>query len=152
MSPGKLGRRIVADRLAWINRMLTEIRNLPLGDLELFLADNRNVFTAESCLRASLEALFDLGRHILAKCFGIGVTEYKEIAFNLEQLGVLNRDQASLLKVLAGYRNRMVHFYHEISSKELYEICERDVVDIERLKEAYLQWIRSHPEVMDEAL
>ena len=35
---------------------------------------------ADSCLRRSLEALFDIGRHILAKGYARGVTEYKEIA------------------------------------------------------------------------
>jgi uncharacterized protein YutE (UPF0331/DUF86 family) len=152
VSPGKVSRRIAADRLSWIDRMLKEIRNLPLDSMEAFLGDSRNVFTAESCLRTSLEALFDLGRHILAKGFGTGVTEYKEIAFELERQDVLDADEALLLKVLAGYRNRMVHFYHEITSKELYEICTRQLGDIQRVKEGLLKWIRAHSEHMDETL
>jgi uncharacterized protein YutE (UPF0331/DUF86 family) len=152
MSPGKVSRRIAADRLAWIDRMLKEIHNLPLDRMENFLEDSRNVFTAESCLRTSLEALFDLGRHILAKGFGAGVTEYKEIAFELERQGVLEPDKALLLKVLAGYRNRMVHFYHEITSKELYEICTRQLDDIQGVKEGLLKWIHAHSEHMDEML
>jgi uncharacterized protein YutE (UPF0331/DUF86 family) len=152
VSPGKVSRRIAADRLSWIDRMLKEIRNLPLDSMEAFLGDSRNVFTAESCLRTSLEALFDLGRHILAKGFGTGVTEYKEIAFELERQDVLDADEALLLKVLAGYRNRMVHFYHEITSKELYEICTRQLGDIQQVKEGLLKWIRAHSEHMDETL
>ena len=152
MSPGKVSRRITADRLAWIDRMLKEIQSLPLGSIEAFLGDSRNVFTAESCLRTSLEALFDLGRHILAKCFGIGVAEYKEIAFELERQGVVDPENALLLKILAGYRNRMVHFYHEITSKELYEICTRELQDLRKVKEALLKWVHVHPEQMDETL
>lgn len=152
MSPGKVSRRITADRLAWIDRMLKEVQSLPLGSIESFLGDSRNVFTAESCLRTSLEALFDLGRHILAKCFETGVSEYKEIAFELERQGVLDADKALLLKVLAGYRNRMVHFYHEVTSKELYEICTTKLGDIRSTRESLLKWIRAHPEHMDETL
>jgi uncharacterized protein YutE (UPF0331/DUF86 family) len=152
MSPGKVSRRITADRLAWIDHMLKEIRSLPLDSIEAFLGDSRNIFTAESCLRTSLEALFDLGRHILAKCFGVGVTEYKEIAFELERQGVVDPENALLLKVMAGYRNRMVHFYHEITSKELYEICTRELQDVQQSKEALLKWIHAHPEHMDETL
>ena len=33
------------------------------------------------------------------------------------------REEADLLQILAGYRNRLVHFYHEVSVEELYEIC-----------------------------
>lgn len=152
MSPGKVSRRIAADRLAWTERMLEEIKKLPLGSLEVFLEDSRNVFTAESCLRTSLEALFDLGRHILAKRFGVGVTEYKEIAFELERQGVLDADKADLLKVLAGYRNRMVHFYHEIKPKELYEICTTELQDVYRVKAALQKWISANSEHMDETL
>ena len=55
-------------------------------------------------LRRSLEALLDLGRHILAKGFGVGVTEYKEIASELCRHGVLTEADAALLRTLAGYR------------------------------------------------
>ena len=80
MTPGQISKRVVADRMAWVEAMLGEIRALPLGDRPAFFADSRNVWAAESCLRRALEALLDLGRHILAKGFGLGVSEYKEIA------------------------------------------------------------------------
>ena len=152
MTPGKLSRRIVADRMARIDRMLEEIYKLPMDNYDVFLQDSRNVYTAESCLRRSLEALLDMGRHILAKGFGLGVTEYKEIANELHRQGVLNSDNAELLKVLAGYRNRMVHFYNEITTKELFEICRDDIKDILQVKEAFLQWIRRNPERIEETL
>ena len=38
---------------------------------------------------------------------------------------------AQRLVPLAGYRNRLVHFYQEISPKELYDIIQNDLPDIE---------------------
>lgn len=63
----------------------------------------RNLWTVESCLRRALEALFDVGRHILAGAFGKGVSEYKEIASGLLECGVLTPEQKALLSILAGY-------------------------------------------------
>jgi uncharacterized protein YutE (UPF0331/DUF86 family) len=80
MNPGTISERVIADRLGWIKRMIREIRDLPLDDRRAFFDDPRNLYTVESCLRRALEALFDLGRHILAKGFGTGASEYKEIA------------------------------------------------------------------------
>jgi hypothetical protein len=60
MSPSKVSRRIVLDRIAWVDRMLREIRSLPLADRAAFLAESRNVWAAESCLRRAIEALFDI--------------------------------------------------------------------------------------------
>jgi len=53
---------------------------------------------------------------------------------------------------LAGYRNRMVHFYQEISEEELYEICSRRLRDIEGLLDAVARWIKNNPERIDKSL
>ncbi len=152
MTPGRPSRRVVADRLAWVERMVAEIRSLPLADREAFFADRRNLWAAESCLRRALEALLDLGRYILAKGFGIGVSEYKEIAFALGEQGVLFPDEAQLLRILAGYRNRLVHFYHEVSPEELYEICRQRLADLEHVATAYRRWLGEHSEWLNERL
>ncbi len=152
MTPGRLSRRVVADRLAWVERMVAEIRSLPLADRDAFFADRRNLWTAESCLRRALEALLDLGRHILAKGFGVGVSEYKEIAVVLKERGVLSPDEADLLRVLAGYRNRLVHLYHEVSPEELYEICCQRLADLERGAAAYRRWLGEYSEWLNERL
>jgi uncharacterized protein YutE (UPF0331/DUF86 family) len=123
-----------------------------LTDRNIFFSDRRNIWAAESCLRRSLEALFDIGRHLLAKGYGIGVSEYKEIALRLQDQGILKENEAKLFQGLAGYRNRMVHFYHEISAEELYQICADRLGDLETIQNAYRGWLKSHPEKMDARL
>ena len=152
MSPGTLSGRIVAERLEWISSMLREIESLPLDDFHSFTEDRRNVWAAESCLRRALEALLDLGRHILAKGFGRGVTQYKEIATALGEEGVLEEGDVIGMRTLAGYRNRMVHFYHEISKKELYEICSTGLQDIRSLADRLKAWVKDRPERLDTSL
>jgi uncharacterized protein YutE (UPF0331/DUF86 family) len=152
MSPGKLNKRVIGDRLAWLDKMVAEIRALPLESFEEFSATPKNVWAAESCLRRALESIFDLGRHILAKGFGMGVTEYKQIASELEKAGVLSRHQTRLLATLAGYRNRMVHFYHEVTFEELYDICHGELDDLLMIRNAFLEWIERNPDKIDETL
>jgi len=132
--------------------MITEIRALPLQSYEEFSADKRNIWAAESCLRRALEAIFDLGRHILSKGFGQGVTEYKQIASELEKAGVLSQDQARVLMTLAGYRNRLVHFYHEVTFEELYEICRDELGALLKIRNAFLEWLTSNPARLDDTL
>lgn len=146
MTPGMISRRIVVDRLQTVNELLQDIRSLPLNDRQVFFADRRNAWTSESCLRRSLEALFDVGRHIMAKGFGVGVSEYKEIASRLYEQNILSCEDAAVMGVLAGYRNRLVHFYHEISLDELYKVCVEDLGDVERICEALKDWIKTHLE------
>ena len=152
MSPGKVSKRILLDRVAMINRMQDEINKLPLSDKKEFLADSRNIWTCESCLRRMLEALLDIGRHILAKGYTKGISEYKQIATELGSVGVLIKEEAALLEILAGYRNRMVHFYAEISTEELYEICRDQLSDPLHIRDAYLRWIDSNSSLVDDSL
>ncbi len=152
MIPGRMSTKVIADRLAWVAAMLGEIRALPLDDAQAFFADRRNVWSAESCLRRALEALLDLGRYILAKGFGHGVTEYKETALGLRERGVLQPAEAELMRQMAGYRNRIVHFYHEVSQDELYQICSQHLGDVERVADALKHWIQGHPEQMNGTL
>ncbi len=152
MSPDRISKRVVADRLNWIDKMVQEIHALPLENYDSFTADRRNVWAAESCLRRSLEALMDLGRHIAAKAFGTGVTEYKEIAHVLKEKGVLDHESYNTFRNLAGYRNRMVHFYHEISDQELFDICSIELSDVPKMADIIKKWINDHPECFDETL
>jgi uncharacterized protein YutE (UPF0331/DUF86 family) len=152
MMPEPVSRRVIVDRLAWVAEMVAEIQRLPLDDRDAFLTDNRNVYTAESCLRRALEALLDSGRHVLAKAFALGTTEYKEIAVRLGQSGVLSPENAARLRLMAGYRNRLVHFYNEVSHEELFEICANHLADVSAVAADIQHWMESHPELVDNSL
>ncbi len=152
MSPSKLKQHVITARADWLRRMLEDIRSLPLDSFEVFVSDKKNIAAAESYLRRALESLFDLSRHILAKGFGIGVTEYKQTSAELEKNGVVPRDTAALLLLMAGYRNRMVHYYNEITDRELYELCSQRLPDIETVLNGLLEWVKNNPDKTDPAI
>ncbi len=149
MTVSKIRAQIVVEKTSWIRRMLEELGALPCATLEDFLSDRRTAAAAESYLRRGLEALLDLGRHLLAKGFARAVVEYKEIALELREKGVLDESEAAILREMAGYRNRMVHFYDEIGKEELYHLCTERAADIERVLDAILMWVNAHPEMID---
>jgi uncharacterized protein YutE (UPF0331/DUF86 family) len=133
MTAGKINDRVIVQRVRWIKQMSGAIKDLPIQDKREFLDNPHNVAAAESYLRRALEALFDIGRHILARKFGFPAAEYKEIANGLFETRILSRKDADLLRQMAGYRNRMVHFYHEIGPEELYDICTLHLDEIQLL-------------------
>jgi len=67
-------------------------------------------------------------------------------------VGVLGAEETRLFQTMAGYRNRMVHFYDEISDRELYQICTHQLGDVERVLDAILAWLRSHPDRVEGTL
>ncbi len=148
MTQGAISRQVVADRLGLVEQLVQHVRTLPLADQQTFLSDWRNVGAAESAIRRMLEALFDVGRHVLAKGYGQGVGEYKEIAARLHEVGVLTEHDSRNLRLMAGYRNRLVHVYHEVTGAELYELSVHFLGDVEHIVQAYRDWLDSHPDML----
>ncbi|MCY3843036.1 MAG: DUF86 domain-containing protein [Acidobacteria bacterium] len=151
MTPGPIRRAVVADKVALIHRLLDGIATLPLDDLREFQRDPRMVAAAESYLRRALEALLDIARHVLARAFGRGATEYAEVARQLGDVGVVSPDQAERLVLMARYRNRLVHMYDEVTEPELYDVLTRHLADVPEIVDAVTAWMAAHPDrVTDE--
>lgn len=95
-----LNMKLVEDRLGFINESIAKLKRLSYLKQDDFLEDDRPA-VAESYLRRSLEAIFDIGRHLIAKTAGKGIVEYKEIANTLGQRGFVTKAQAERLRLMA---------------------------------------------------
>jgi uncharacterized protein YutE (UPF0331/DUF86 family) len=83
---------LINQRLSYIKEYLEELVKLSELPKDKFLK-KINSAAAESFLRRSLEAIFDVGRHILAKNDGTKFAlEYKSIAKGLQEKGIINKD------------------------------------------------------------
>lgn len=47
---------------------------------------------------------------------------------------------------MAGYRNRLVHFYDRVTVAELFRICSEDLGDVDAALESILDWVARHPD------
>jgi len=122
----------VKDRLNRIIKSVDRLSRLAAADRELFLqAESDLPAIAESHLRRSLEAVFDIGRHLLSRRGRPDLAqEYKSIAMGLVQTGIVPPELEEKLVKMAGYRNRLVHLYHEVSTEELYHVITHNLDDL----------------------
>lgn len=137
----------IEKNLSLIQEFLTELKKLSLLSEDEFLSDKRNPAAAESYLRRSLETVFDIGRHILAKSYGFKELEYKKIALELGEKGIVDKEYSRILMKMAGYRNRLVHLYHEVTPKEIYDILTGHLPDIERFISETVGFIREYKKI-----
>jgi uncharacterized protein YutE (UPF0331/DUF86 family) len=152
MVPGLISQKIAVAKLDVISEMLGSVESLPLASENEFTREPHMVAAGESYLRRALEALLDLGRHVLAKGFGLPVAEYAAIADQLGAKGVVPSDLAARLKLMAGYRNRLVHEYDVITPGELYVILTERISEVIAVSNAIRKWLVDHPEQMDRSL
>jgi len=87
--------------------------------------------------------LLDIGRHILAKK-GLGrPNKYRDIIVFLGKQGILPADFARRIEGMAGYRNRLVHGYAEVSAEEIYNIIKTRLADFESFCKIIVQYVES---------
>lgn len=131
MQRGEINKEVIVDRLDHIQRSLErlgEMKKLTAGRFTL----EDNFAIAEHYLRYALEATFDICAHILSRIPGARVGEYKVMAKEMGEQELLPGEFAEgPLEKMAGYRNRLTHFYFEITPKEMYEIIQKDLGDFE---------------------
>ncbi len=112
----------IIPRIDGIERDMQKLKKLGGLFFEAF-AEEDNFIKAQFYLRRALEGIFHIGSHILARIPGGRATEYKEIALKLGEAGVVNKRFAeNNLKNMAGYRNRLTHFYADVTPEEIYKI------------------------------
>jgi len=132
MSPLSISRDLLVARLAEIRAALARLEQFDRVPLEEFRQGD-HFAVAEHHLRRALEAVFDAGAHLVSRLGGARVDTYKEIARRLGETGLMSADFANgELTQMAGYRNRLIHFYHEVAVDELYEIVRHHRQDLER--------------------
>jgi len=138
--------QMIRERLSLIQDAVDALRRL--GDMSEteFSSDYRNPAAAESYLRKALEAVFDIGRHLLAAHGHLSLaSEYKSIARGLGQQGFVDRELASRLELMAGYRNRLVHLYAQVTPPELWTISRDNLHDLRAYILAIDGWLGSQP-------
>jgi uncharacterized protein YutE (UPF0331/DUF86 family) len=125
-----INKEIVIKRISIIEKSIEKLEKFKNLNFEEF-DSGENFAIAEHYLRRSLEAVFEIGNHILSKIPGTRVTTYKEIAIELGKQNILPKKfvEEKLIK-MAGYRNRLIHFYSEINSQEIHKIITNELEDL----------------------
>jgi uncharacterized protein YutE (UPF0331/DUF86 family) len=91
-----------------------------------------NFVKAQFYLRRALEGVFHIGSHILSRIPGGRATGYKEIAIKLGEFNIVEKTFANgNLKKMAGYRNRLTHYYSNITPEEIHKIIKESVADFD---------------------
>lgn len=121
----------IIPRIDGIQRDVGKLKELGKLSITEFAKED-NFIKAQFYLRQALEGVFHIGSHILSRIPGGRATEYKEIALKLGEVGIVDKNFAQTkLKNMAGFRNRLTHFYAEIVSEEIYKIIQENLDDLE---------------------
>lgn len=132
----RLEKDVIVKRMDGIQGEVAELQNLARIPFDEFQG-GVGFKLAHYHLHRALEGVFHIGAHVLSRIPGAQAAEYKEIARKLGEHGIVEKEFADTKLVqMARYRNRLVHFYAEITPEELYEILQKDLGDFDKFLSA----------------
>jgi len=129
--PPPIEKDVIVKRTNGIQQELAELKalaKLPFKDF----SEGVGFKLAQYHLHRALEGVFNIGAHVLSRIPGGQATQYSEIALKLGEHGILDAAFAKeKLVLMAKYRNRLVHFYAEVTPEEMYGILKNNLGDFE---------------------
>ena len=143
--PESIKSQSIIPRIDGIERDIQKLGKLGGLPFEEFEKED-NFIKAQFFFVRPWRAYFISPRIFLPEFPGGRATEYKEIALKLGEVGVVDKDFADhQLKSMAGYRNRLTHFYAEITAEEIYKIIQENLGDFDVFLKA-IRRLMKHPE------
>jgi len=124
----------VTRKFLQLDEYLGLLRNISKMPLESFLKDKIIIGGAKYYLQVSIECCLDVANHIIASEQFRAPRDYADSFKVIEEEEIVNNDLGQRLRLMAKFRNRLVHLYSEIDDSYVYQFMNENLNDIEEFK------------------
>lgn len=132
---------IIHERTNRVRRYVKDLRTFAGISGEEFARNTERQYAVLHALQLAIEACIEIGTHICA-ADALGVPSSYAETFNfLENAGILDPDLAADLRAMARFRNRIVHFYWQMDTGEVYRILQERLDDFHRYLKAIEEYL-----------
>ena len=129
-----------------INEGLAKLEKIKQLTPEEFVNNPEKIDSAKYNLIVVTEGASDICNHVAVKAGGRAPQSYAGCFEILEQLNLLSHEMAMKLRLMAKFRNLLVHRYWKIDNQKVYEIISNDIWIVRDYLEAVDTYVRTHQE------
>ncbi|MFA4844120.1 MAG: DUF86 domain-containing protein [Candidatus Margulisiibacteriota bacterium] len=134
----KLDRDIIDVRISKVRTAAIRLCRFKNMSLEEFTGNSDNLDIAERNLEIAIEAMLDIGNHVIAVMGFEKPENYYDIFIILGKNNILQKDFAERIAPLAGLRNRIVHDYTTIDHELILKNIKEKLPDFEEFSKQIL--------------
>lgn len=135
-------REIIIERAQKCSEYLNQLESIVEGlDFEEF--NNNPLFygSAERFLHLAIEALIDIGNHIVSDDNLGRVDVYKDIPIILTESSYLDEEKKELFIKVIAFRNILVHDYMDLDRDIIFNLLKNNLDDIRGILKSYLKLV-----------
>lgn len=132
---------VIRRRLDKLSEHLQILERLARYSEKDLLSDPEHYGSAERFLQLTLEALLDMGSHVIAE-EGLGtVNESRDIPQLFRAHGYIDAALEERWIRMIGFRNILVHAYLELDRKHVYEVLQHGLDDVRALQRMFATFL-----------
>jgi uncharacterized protein YutE (UPF0331/DUF86 family) len=132
---------VIRKRLNKLDEYLSILRALRKYSFSEFIDDPERYGSAERFLHLAIEAITDVGNHVVAD-LSLGVVDwYSDIPTILAENGYLDAGLKERWIRIIGFRNVLVHDYLDIDRQIVYDVLQHHLNDLEQLRSVFAQFL-----------
>lgn len=132
---------ILHKRIVKLDEYLATLYQLQHYERAEFLSNAEHYGSAERFLHLAIEALLDMGNHVIAdENWGV-VNWYSDVPKIFADKGLISSDLCEIWIRMIGFRNTLVHDYIDIDRTIVYETLQHGLGDIEHLKRVFVAFL-----------
>ncbi len=132
---------IIRKRLNKLDEYVAILKSSQRYSYEEFMADPERYGSTERFLHLAIEAITDMGNHVIADLELGVVNSYSDIPALIARKGYLSRSLEEKWIRMIGFRNTLVHEYIDIDRKIVYDVLQNNISDLEELKKVFAQFL-----------
>lgn len=132
-------REVLRKRIQHLNDCLAILERARRYTFAEFAFDPERYGSAERFLQLAIEALADMGNHIIANRELGTVDSYSDIPHLLWEAQLITGEQREVWIRMTGFRNILVHGYLEVDREIVYNVLQKNLSDLRSLRDAFAQ-------------
>ena len=137
----KIKAEVLRKRLNKLDEYLAILRGLQKYSFDEFIADPQRYGSVERFLHLAIEAINDMGNHVVAELDLGEVNWYSDIPALLARADYIDDSLQEKWIRMIGFRNTLLHEYIEIDRKIVHDVLRNSLGDLEELRRTFAQFL-----------
>jgi len=132
---------IIKERIKKIEEAVAELKQIRRLSKKEFFKEKRIQYASMYAMIIGIEAICDIGNHILSKYFNRAAETYKDVILFLGECKVIPEGFSQKSSQMADFRNILIHLYHDIDTEEVYKNLKKAPEEFTRFSHFFLNFL-----------
>ena len=134
-------REVIRKRLNKLDDYLGILNGLQRYSFQEFIENPEYYGSTERFLHLAIEAVIDLGNHVIAELELGTVNWYSDIPKILAAKGYISEELKDRWIRMTGFRNTLVHEYIDIDRRIVFDVLHNNLQELEELRRVFAQFL-----------